>query len=116
MSEIEIVDFGVEEEKRILKKGSLVMPTYGEYSDYQVHSICRVTCDFDIDEVAEEYKRVHPEQWSKYGFYQHDKFIDWVITEKQLLEELDYFEWQTAYQFKDDEGLFAYRIRGGDWK
>ena len=61
----------------------------GEYSDYEVCTLCRATEDINIKIVKRQYFAKFPNDKENYCF-SHDAFMKWLIVDKKLAEELDY--------------------------
>jgi hypothetical protein len=92
---------------KMIKKGSLFIITSGEYSDYELVTICKALCDIDVQGAKAEYLQAYPEQGEDYKF-RYGKFVTWLINEKRIAKELDYFEWHT-----DDYGIVDFSVTKG---
>jgi hypothetical protein len=69
-----------------IKKGTLVLLTSGEYSDYDLKAIGRATQDIDPEGLRQEWFSMHPEQADQYSaeFY---AFVAW-LAKSGLIEEM----------------------------
>ena len=75
-----------------IKKGTMLVISTGEYSNFTIHTLCKALQDIDTEVVKQEYLLVHPEEGVEYhaNFY---RFMKWIIVDKQLVEEIVYGEW-----------------------
>lgn len=74
-----------------IKKGSLLLLTRGEYSDYDVTAVGRALETFDPEDLRQEWYGLHPgdrEQCSA----DLSAFVAWLINAKGLIEELEHVE------------------------
>lgn len=76
----------------IISKGTTFLLSKGEYSNYDILTICRADADIDTDVCLGEYLKLHPEQVEGYGF-RFFTFAKWLIADKKLVTELEYAEW-----------------------
>lgn len=83
-----------------VNKGTILMLSTGEYSDYGIQTLSKAIKDFDIREVSEEYLSENEGQRGSYScdFY---KFTQWLI-EKKYIETVEYKEWHLG-----DYGSFS---------
>lgn len=84
-----------------IKKGSFFALTNGCYSDYEMVTICKATQDIDVSALHDEYLSLRPEQAKEFRF-KDDEFIKWLIVDKKVCKELDYFEWHLG-NYSDGE-------------
>jgi hypothetical protein len=75
----------------IIKKGTLIAFTHGEYSDYRLLTIAKAKQDLDIMALREIYLEAHPNNKGEYNFKRF-QFLNW-LTQQRLIKELDYCEW-----------------------
>jgi hypothetical protein len=83
-----------------INKDEIVMFSHGEYSDYCVCTICKAKKDFDQDELLSEYISLNPEQKQDYEFNK-DKFLSWLIVDKDVFDEIAYNEWHIDDSFTE---------------
>ena len=69
---------------KMIKKGKFILISSGAYSDYGVIIIARTLIDIDIPALEKEYKKLNLK--SMY------RFVNWLIFEKNVIEEVDYIE------------------------
>lgn len=79
----------------IVKKGTLIMFSDGEYSNYGVTTIVTTREDIDTQALLSEYLDAHLEQKMPYKFSDFG-FIKWLIVDKKLIEEIKYTEWHLS--------------------
>ena len=75
--------------ENIIKKGKLFVMTHGEYSDYELMTICKASQDIDVFALQEEYL----ENFKKEGWQTVPNFIKWLTVDKNVAEEFLYTEW-----------------------
>ena len=56
----------------MIKKDTLILLTYGAYSEYGIEELCRVMLDTDIVTLHTEYMTLYPDQFNHY------QFIEWL--------------------------------------
>jgi len=81
----------------MIEKGNLFIFTSGEYSDYQVVTLCKAAEDIDMEETMKEYYALFPDERDNY--LRNNVFINWAINTKKIAEELDYAEWHLDLSF-----------------
>ena len=74
----------------MIKKNELFIFSSGEYSDYEVFTVCRALKNIDVDKMKDEYLKLY--SLEDYGFSEY-RFMNWIINVKHLVEELDFKEW-----------------------
>lgn len=74
-------------EGAIVKAGTIVVLTEGEYSSYSISTVGRAKVDFKPADLREEYKFAN----TKLGF------LHWLINIKGVVEEIEYYELWTGY-------------------
>jgi len=79
----------------IIKKGQLVMMSTGSYSDYSVDAVFKVTADFSPDEVVKEFLAI-PKPKDSYNHETMWQFLNWIVNEKKVFEEVKTTEWHYA--------------------
>ena len=94
----------------ILKKGTFFVLTTGEYSDYEMITLCIATTDIDVIALRSEYLEINPEQDEAFSFETGD-FVKWLIVDKKVCQELDYFEWHVDRY----HSVFSVDSYGGDY-
>lgn len=77
-----------------IPKGSRVLVTTGEYSDYGVRTSCVAAEDIDPAALLEEWLADKPQQREPYKF-REDEFLGW-LTSRGLLVEETYIEWHLS--------------------
>lgn len=87
-----------------IKKGSMFLLTDGEYSDYEAITLCKATTDIDVMALRAEYMALYPEQNKDYSF-RESQFCKWLVVDKKVCKELDYFEWHLGSYSKADFSL-----------
>ncbi len=90
--------------ERVLKAGTFVMMSCGEYSDFYVRFLAITKVDINIDETLEKYLTEHPKQRAKYRF-DEGKFDAWLL-KNGYIEEVDCFEWHTGSYGKAGGDLY----------
>ena len=76
----------------VIKKGSIILVTDGEYSDYETIMFCKAIADIDVIALRSEYMALYPEQKKPYSFEEFN-FCKWLVVDKKICEELNCFEW-----------------------
>lgn len=71
----------------IYKTGQLLLLSTGEYSDYDIHVVCRVLKNFDSREVSLSYNGKRDD----YDF--DDDAFTHYLTSNGYIEDVDYQEW-----------------------
>ena len=74
-----------------IKKGEIFLFSNGEYSDYEIVTICKAKNDIDIETLKEEYIKNNPDE--KEDYFEYYKFVKWIIVDKRLADEIEYKEW-----------------------
>lgn len=74
-----------------IRKGTLLLLSRGEYSDYDVTAVCRATQDFDPDALKREWLDAHPDQDEQYRA-DLSAFLAWLLNVKAIAEELEVTE------------------------
>ena len=96
-----------------ISKGDLVVLTSGEYSDYELFTLCRANCDLDLDRLTREFA---PDE--KLGRWDvHCGFVKWLVVDKAVLTELDYREWWVGVRYNwqnADAPAVLYQLADGD--
>jgi hypothetical protein len=70
---------------KIAKAGSLVIVESGSYSSYQIWGVFRVSRDFELPGVLEQYLEDRPEQRHPYEF-EDAEFLAFLLAERLLIE------------------------------
>lgn len=99
----------MEKNERIIKKRKVFVVTRGIYSDYELYLVCRALVDIDIDGLKEEYFQEYPKQKEEYEF-SFERFVAWLIINKKVCEELDYYEWHVGSYSKANFSLDFHEI------
>ena len=73
-----------------IKKGSLFVITSGEYSDYQMITLCKATQYIDVSALRTEYLALSAD--GKWHWNDNNKFVKWLIVDRKACKELDYSE------------------------
>lgn len=75
-----------------IEKGETVLLSTGEYSDYSVKALCLALETFNTEDVIKEYLAINPDETDRYSadFF---KFINWLVNERKVLEEIKHREW-----------------------
>ena len=81
----------------IVKKGELLVLTTGEYSDYELITICRAKQDIDLKSLAEEYRQIRRAQDRHSWWGAPDGFTKWIIVDKNLADEVPYRECRVQF-------------------
>jgi len=79
-------------EKRVIPKDSQFLISAGEYSDFQVFTVCRALEDLDVDALKEKYLSTFPKEREPYAF-DYYRFLSWLLLFENLVLELDHIEW-----------------------
>lgn len=74
-----------------IPKGTVVLFSSGEYSDYNVEGLMRAKQDINPEAVRDEYMSQFPEEMLKYTFHQ-ENFLNF-LKEKDLFEPLKHPDW-----------------------
>jgi hypothetical protein len=77
-----------------LTKGETITISTGEYSDYYVRGVFRVTADFEPQEMIDAYLAEHPDQREPYSA-EITEFLVWLAT-KNILEPVESREWHLS--------------------
>lgn len=92
----------------VIRAGSLLIVSTGEYSDYSVDGVFRAKSDIDPEALRSEWLALHPEQTVRYCF-RDEQFLAWVAG-KGLLEPIDCTEWHLGdYCYAEDMWTNAMR-------
>ncbi len=75
-----------------IKKETMLVLSAGKYSDYMVIAIGKAIQDIDVEQLRSEYFKLYPEQKKSYGL-KPSQFLSWLITDKKVIEEMNYEEW-----------------------
>ena len=94
-----------------IKKGSLVLCTNGEHSDYRVLMVCKVLTGIDAMALRSEYLTLYPDQSEDYAF-DASNFCKWLVADKKVCREIKYCEWYLGGYAGPD--FFVDYIKGGD--
>lgn len=80
----------------VIEKGSVFVPCWGKYSDYEWACVLRAKETFDTDHLIEEWFRRHPELdeggWNDSDTSNQYAFVAWLI-QSERAEEIPSFEW-----------------------
>ena len=73
------------------KKGTLLIFTTGDYSNYGIEAVCRVLKDFTQEEVGDPFLKTvkRDDIW---GLFFRESFVNFLAT-KGYIEEVQYEEW-----------------------
>jgi hypothetical protein len=74
-----------------IPKGTTVLFSSGEYSDYLISALMQAKVDIDPSEVRNEYINLYPEETVEYGF-KESNFLNF-LKEKNLFEEVSNPKW-----------------------
>lgn len=85
-----------EQAKTLVKAGTYLLLTNGEYSDYAVQNLVKATQDFDIKALEIEYLSL-PDRKDRnlFGgrFADVNSFSNWLLNIKKVVEEVPHCEW-----------------------
>ena len=84
-----------------IPKGSLLMVSTGEHSDYCVRGVFISMRDIDAEALRLEWLDIHPEQNKKLRF-DDGRFLGWVAR-RGFIEALDNYEWHVSSSGSPDE-------------
>lgn len=79
-----------------INKGELSLFTTGDYDSYRIIDLLRAKVRFDLLKMRATYLEIYPDQATKYGF-NNDKFIDYLIDVVNVVEEVDFTEFNLDY-------------------
>jgi len=77
---------------KTIPKGTLILVTQGEYSDYGIDGFYRAEKDIDILGLLKEYLLAHPEQEENYSFLAGGFLTYLYARDPALLEEISFAE------------------------
>jgi hypothetical protein len=78
----------------IIKQGSLLTISTGEYSDYFIQGVFRATKEINVDELTKTYLAENPRQRKEFEF-NDSQFLGWVARQG-FLEPIDCYEWHLS--------------------
>lgn len=82
----------------IIPAGTLVVLTWGEYSDYDMLALCRAETDIDTDALAQEFIAMRKDAAADSDEYVSTRFsrfafLKWLVVDKKVLSDQSYAEW-----------------------
>ena len=79
--------------------GTVLLLSVGEYSDYDIVTICRCQREFNTLAVEQEYREVYPMDDSDYQARNddHTRFVNWLVNEEHYCEEVNHREIHMGY-------------------
>ena len=83
---------------RVIAAGTLFIPHSGSCDDYQEYGVLRAKVDIDIAKVYLEWFSLHPEQSKSKYHLSTFVFVEWMLKEKKLAEEVDNENWDLEYE------------------
>lgn len=102
---------------RIIKKGELFILTEGEYSDYQIITLCRALTDLNtanlLNEFTGEERKIGPLKINPYEYWERPRdsnFPNWIMNVKKVAEEVPLTEWH--YETYNEMSADIYRLVG----
>lgn len=75
----------------VIKKGTLILLSSGEYSDYSTIGLYKTLRDIPWSSVKDKYIELNPAVTDRFGF-DEQPFIDFLKSEKYI-ESVNYVEW-----------------------
>lgn len=72
-----------------IKQGEIILLTDGEYSDYEVNTLCKATKDIDVMALRLEYLELFPKEVEPYSF-KVSHFLKWLVVDKCVADEIKY--------------------------